>query len=182
MQTSGGLSKVRGWTLIEACACVAVASILAGSAVGPMHSFLDGRRLEGMASELTTYVHHARSEAVARSGGVRLSFLAAADGSRCTLMHTGPATACSCSAGGVAHCNAPDAALLRWQGSPAGQRVNVEANVVSMHFDPVRGAVSPAGTIRTALPDGREVRHVVSVFGRVRSCSPEAKVPGYKAC
>lgn len=181
MQVYRFRSTARGITLIEACACLAIVSILIGSAIGPMGRFVDGRRLEGVASELTTFVHYARSEAVAHGDGVRLTLLRAPDGAHCTIVHTGPASACRCDAGGVAQCNAPDAELLRshaWPGTP----VSVDANVSSMHFEPVRGAVSPSGTLRVSLSDGREVRHVVSLFGRLRSCSPEARVSGYKAC
>jgi type IV fimbrial biogenesis protein FimT len=59
--------------------------------------------------------------------------------------------------------------------------VNVIANVASMRFDQTNGTVSPAGTIRVAT-NGSEVRHVVNIMGRVRSCSPGGSAKGYIVC
>jgi type IV fimbrial biogenesis protein FimT len=54
--------------------------------------------------------------------------------------------------------------------------------VASVLFDPLHGTSTPAGTWRVIGTGGRAVHHVINVMGRVRSCSPQAAVPGYRAC
>ena len=61
-------------------------------------------------------------------------------------------------------------------------RVRLQTNVSSMLIDPLHGTVSPTGTLRLIGDDTRSVNHVVNIMGRVRSCSPLAAVPGYRAC
>jgi len=51
-----------------------------------------------------------------------------------------------------------------------------------MLFDPGQGTTTPTGSVRLTDSEGRGITHVVNVLGRVRSCSPEGRVPGYRAC
>ena len=60
--------------------------------------------------------------------------------------------------------------------------LSVAANVGSLRFDPRLGTATPAGTLRVASTSGEAVHHVVNLAGRVRSCSPQAAVPGFQAC
>jgi type IV fimbrial biogenesis protein FimT len=171
----------RGLTLIELMSVVAVVGVLAGTAVPAFDKFQQRRSLDGAALQTLTDFHFARSEAVARNAAVRLSFLSAPDGAQCVVVHTGAAGDCVCGTAGVAQCGAP-ATALKVQSVPAGQGPNITANVSSMLIDPVRGTVSPAGTIRITQAGGTEIRHVVSMMGRVRSCAASGSVYGYKAC
>ena len=52
--------------------------------------------------------------------------------------------------------------------------VRLVANVESMLFNPGNGTAVPGGTVCMATPSGRELRHVVSLMGRVRTCRPTA--------
>ena len=180
MQRNSFPSFQRGLTLIEACITLAIASILVGTAVP---SFIDSnkkRMLDGSAGELATDLYLARSEAVARQQGVRVSFHAVAGGS-CMVIHTGATADCGCDGGGVAQCT-NGAALVKSNYFPASHGVNVAANVASMRFDQTNGTVSPTGTVRLTASTGPEVRHVVNIMGRVRTCSPGGLAKGYKAC
>ena len=180
MQRNSFPSFQRGLTLIEACIVLAIASILVGTAVP---SFIDSnkkRTLDGSAGELATDLYLARSEAVARQQGVRVSFHAVAGGS-CMVIHTGSTADCSCDGGGVAQCT-NGAALVKSSYFPASRGVSVAANVASMRFDQTNGTVSPAGTVRLTASTGPEVRHVVNIMGRVRTCSPGGLAKGYKVC
>ena len=56
------------------------------------------------------------------------------------------------------------------------------ANVRSIAFDPLRGTTTPAATVRVAARDGAAVHQVVNIMGRVRSCSPDRNIAGYRAC
>ena len=180
MQRNSFPSFQRGLTLIEACITLAIASILVGTAVP---SFIDSnkkRTLDGSAGELATDLYLARSEAVSRQQGVRVSFHAVASGS-CLVIHTGATADCGCDGGGVAQCT-NGAALVKSNYFPASHGVNVAANVASMRFDQTNGTVSPTGTVRLTASTGPEVRHVVNIMGRVRTCSPGGLAKGYKAC
>jgi type IV fimbrial biogenesis protein FimT len=64
----------------------------------------------------------------------------------------------------------------------AEEQVRLSGNVASIVFDPLHGTITPTGTLRLTAASGRAVHHVVNVMGRVRSCSPAATVPGYRAC
>jgi type IV fimbrial biogenesis protein FimT len=46
----------------------------------------------------------------------------------------------------------------------------------------VRGTVTPTGTVTVATANGRALKQTVNIMGRVRSCSPDGAVLGYRAC
>lgn len=170
----------RGVTLTEACIVMAVTSILASTAAPSMQTALDNRRLDGAATQLATDIQFVRSTAVARNVPVRLSVQAVPDGS-CWVVHTGNAADCRCGAAGPAACGG-GAQQIKTVRLGSADRVAVGGNVGSLLFDPLHGTASPTGTLRLTGADGRAVHHVVNVMGRVRSCSPQAAVPGYRAC
>jgi type IV fimbrial biogenesis protein FimT len=170
----------RGLTLVEAYATLAIASILIGTAVPSFIESNKKRALEGSAGELSTDLHFARSEAVARQQGVRVSFHAVASGS-CMVIHTGSTADCQCDAGGAAQCT-NGATLVKSSFFPASRGVAVAANVASMRFDPTNGTVTPAGTVRVSASSGAQINHVVNIMRRVRTCSPGGSAKGYKAC
>jgi type IV fimbrial biogenesis protein FimT len=61
-------------------------------------------------------------------------------------------------------------------------QISIVPNVASVLFDPMHGTSTPTGTLHVIGAGGREVRHVINVMGRVRSCSPAPALPGYRAC
>lgn len=172
--------KQRGVTLIEACVTVAVMAIVASGAAPSMQAMLDARRLDGIASQLASDLQFARVSAVARNQRLRLSLQTDAGGS-CYVVHTGAADACRCGESGPAVCS-PGASEVRTVRVSPADRVQMQANVASILFDPVHGTSTPAGTVRMIGANGRELRHVVNVMGRVRTCSPQGSVAGYRAC
>jgi type IV fimbrial biogenesis protein FimT len=159
-------NQQRGVTMIEACITLAIAGILAGSALPSFKDSLDKRKVEGISSEVGTDLRYARSEAVARNAGVRVSFYPG-----CYVVHTGDRADCRCNGDGPAVCTSDAVALKTVNAVPAGG-VQVVSNVSSMRFDPSHGTTSPTGTVCTVPASGRSVHHVVSIMGRVRTCSP----------
>lgn len=170
----------RGFTLVEAAMVLAVTAITLSAAAPDFSGYLEGRRLDGAASQLVSDIQFARSEAVMRNQGVRISLKADAAGA-CYMVHTGAAADCSCSADGSASCSA-GAKLLRSVGLAAGERIRLTGSVSSIYFDPLHGTSSPTGTLRLQSAGGRAIHHVVNLMGRIRSCSPQGAVPGYRVC
>lgn len=174
--------RQRGMSLVESCCAIAVAAVLVGTAAPSFQRMLARRSLEGASAQLAADIHHARAEAVARNRSLRLSFVPALGGS-CYVLHTGPAAACRCDGDGdgAAACSG-GAQAIKSVRLPADAGVSVAANVASMHFDPVHGTVTPAGTVRVLHRDGPAVHHVVSMLGRVRTCTPDGAIPGLRPC
>ena len=172
--------RPRGTTLIETCVVVAVVALVATTAVPSLRSLLDARRLDGAAGELAADLQLVRVEAVARNLPLRLSFEATAAGS-CYLIHTGSAADCRCDERGAARCQG-GAEAIKTVLVPVADRITLASNAPSLLFDPVHGTSSPTATVTVLDSTGREVRHIVNVLGRVRSCSPAARVPGYRPC
>jgi type IV fimbrial biogenesis protein FimT len=164
------LGQQRGVSMIEACCVLAIASILAGTALPSFKDTVGKRTLEGVSSEVRTDLVYARSEAVARNQGVRVSFYEGAAG-RCYVIHTGNRADCQCDGSGPAVCTG-DAQALKTVNAARGTQV--VANVSSLRFDPTNGTTSPTGTVCTVPGSGRAVHNVVSLMGRVRTCSPVA--------
>ena len=65
---------------------------------------------------------------------------------------------------------------------PTSDQVSLLANAGSVLFYPLQDTVSPTGTLRMVGTDARAVHHVINIMGRVRSSSPQAAIPGYRAC
>lgn len=175
------LAAQRGLTLIETCAVMAIAAILVGTAAPSFEKMKQRRTLEGTATQALTDLHYARSESIARNQRVRVGYLAAADGARCMVVYTGATGDCQCGAGGVPQCIA-GAKLLRAQGFAPDSKVTLASNVGVMTIEPVRGMFALGGKVQVIGADGSELRHVVTPAGRIRTCSPQGKVPGYAAC
>lgn len=172
--------RQRGITLIESGVVLTITAILAASAAPRMQELIAARRLENTANQLATDIQLTRTAAVARNEALRLSFHAR-DGGSCYVIHTGAADQCRCSGVGPAVCSAP-AREIKTVSVSSADLVSVVSNVGSMLFDPLHGTSSPTGTLRIIGATGREIRHVVNVMGRVRSCSPAPAVSGYRAC
>lgn len=167
-----------GVTLTESAVVLGIAAILLGAAVPGLGELRLRRQLEGVAAQLETDIQLARSEAVARNQSVRIGFAADETGS-CYLLHTGAAGDCRCDGQGATACRA-GAEALRSVPLVAGAPVQLSANSASILFDADKGTVTPTASLRVRSRIG-EIRQIVNVMGRVRSCSPDG-LPGYRRC
>jgi type IV fimbrial biogenesis protein FimT len=180
MATKSSPTFQRGLTLIEACATLTIASILITAGWPSLKPTLDRKALQGLAAEMASDLQLARGEAVARQQGVRVA-AQTVEGGSCAIVYTGPANACRCGDAAGAVCEAEGQAVT-YRFLPASTGLSVTANVGSLRFDPRLGTATPAGTLRIASSSGEAVNHVVNLAGRVRSCTPNAAVPGFQAC
>jgi type IV fimbrial biogenesis protein FimT len=169
----------RGVTLIETMIVIAVTVIVAATTAPSLARLIDGRRLDAAANQLGADIQLVRTEAVARNRPIRLSLHGGVE-SGCWIVHTGAAAQCSCAGNGRAVCTG-DAIEIKTFNLAAADCVGLQSNVASMLFDPLHGTATPAGTVRVIDPNGREVRLIVNVMGRARSCTPNG-VTGWRAC
>jgi type IV fimbrial biogenesis protein FimT len=174
-------ARQRGASLVEALVVLVIVAITLGAALPSFAGLRDRQRLESLAAQLETDIHHARSLAVARNQVLRLGFGTGA-GPGCYVLHTGSSpTQCSCGGSdGAATCSGGAEALRSVALAPA-DGLQLQANVSAMAFEPLRGTVTPTGTLRLANGRGERVHLVVNLMGRVRACTPNG-APGWPAC
>ena len=172
--------RQRGLTLVETTVTTAILAVVAGTVVPGVASLRDRQVVAAAAAEFETDVQHTRTLAIGDRVTWHIAF-EQADGAACYLIHTGPPGECRCLGTAVPVCSGPGVAL-RAVHFPAGGPVALGANVRSMSFDSLRGTSTPTGTVRFSARDGKAVHQVVNLMGRVRSCSPDGAIAGFKAC
>ncbi|MDI4631504.1 GspH/FimT family pseudopilin [Pelomonas sp. V22] len=172
----------RGLGLVECLISCAVLGTLLSQALPAMRELKQRQQVNGLAETVMTDLMQARSEALRLGQSVQVRFSSHPTGS-CYVMHVGASGDCSCDSEGRAVCTAEGALALKVQWIPLQQAASVKANVGNMTFSGSRGTVSPTGSIDIAATDRRAtIRHVVSLAGRVRSCSPDRSVSRLNAC
>lgn len=180
-RTASQRRNARGFTLVELCVSLGICAALLSQAMPAMNRMKQEQRLRGVAASLATDLHFARSEAVRTNDAV--FFRISGKGAQaCYVLHTGAKEDCDC-AGGTPVCRTPDAQVLRAEWLPAGQSLRLSSNVETMQFEHLRGLVTPTGHVELSLDDGRTIRQVVAITGRVRSCSAGTiKMAGLPQC
>lgn len=168
----------RGFTLVEGLICVTVLLLALSAALPGFGAAREQRRVEGAAAQLETDLQLTRSLAVAQNRTVRFE-IARDEHGTCYVVHNGAAGDCTCSPQGAV-CRAGLEAH-RHQHYAGDTGVSIQANVGSMVFDPLKGTVTPTATLRVEGPRV-SIRQIINVMGRIRSCSPDGGMTGYKAC
>ncbi len=170
----------RGVSLIESAVVTGLTAVVTSVVAPGFERALQRHHLDGAVAQLRADVQHTRSLAVARNAPLRISFSSTAAGS-CYVVHDGAAGACSCGDDGQPVCR-DGAQAERSVRFAAGERVGFSANVRSVLVDPVRGTVTPTATVQFSTRGGDSVRQVLNILGRVRSCSTDDSLPGYRRC
>lgn len=174
-------SRQHGLTLLEVGTTTAIAALLVGTAAYGFRAAIERRRVEGIAAEVFADLQFARTEAVARNRGLRISFERGEDGTTCYVIHTGGDHACPCLSGAPAVCE-DGVVEIKTVHLPPTQPGRVAANVASVWIDPLHGTASPTATVNISAFERPAVRHVVNLLGRVRTCTPPGGLPGHPAC
>lgn len=169
-----------GLTLVELMVSIGLLALLAAAAAPSFDGFLQRREVLGLSNQLVADLQGLRSAALARQEALRLTVRTPTTGrGGCYAVHTGAPEACSCDATTV-RCSGAE--LLRGVALPAEGRVLLRANVASLRLDPRQGTVSPTGSIEVIGRDGRALRHVVNLLGRVRVCAAAGSWPEVPSC
>jgi type IV fimbrial biogenesis protein FimT len=170
----------RGVSFIDVLITTAVIGILVAMALPSLEQLRSRQSVQLMAQTVMTDLQQARSEAITRAGTVHFRVSQHSGGS-CYLIHTGSSGACRCDDTGQAVCSAAGQ-LIKQEWLPSSRRLTVRANVSSMSFQAQQGTVTSTGSIDIGTDKGQAIRHVVSIAGRVRSCSPDASFKTMPKC
>lgn len=172
--------RQRGITFVDSAVCLAVVSVLLGSGLPTLLETRQAERLEAAVAELRTDVQHARSAAVSMAQPVRLRVMTAPQGS-CTVMHVGATGSCSCTPAGGSTCTG-DGRVLKSSHFPIGGGVTLSANASTLTFAGEYGTVTPTGSITATGARQGEVKLVVNVTGRSRTCRLSGPATGHPPC
>ena len=138
MQCEDLRNRQRGLSLVEMCVTVAAIAVLAGTVLPSLERSNKKRLLNASAGQLDTDSQLARSEAIARNEGVRVSFHAMSGGAWSFTPVRPPTADTSCSADAIARC-AGGAALIKSSHLAASSDIAVTSTVASMRFDEREG-------------------------------------------
>jgi prepilin-type N-terminal cleavage/methylation domain-containing protein len=169
-----------GFTLVEISVTVAIVGTLLGAALPALGRMKQQHQLQMLAQSVMVDIQQARSEAVQSGAAVQLRFSQHPGGS-CYLLHTGAAGQCRCDDAGRPVCASLEQ-VLKQEWIPAERRLTVRANVQNMSFQARQGSVTSTGSVDIASSAGATIRHIVSIAGRVRSCTPTGGVAGLPKC
>ena len=153
------IAAARGFTLIELLVVIAIAGILVALAAPSFTDQFARRRIEGVATDLSTDLHFARSQAVSDRGTV-------------TLQTEG---------GGTQYRIFNAAGNIKTVVLPAGI---VATDGVIVAYEQLRGTATvtngPIGLQSTRTT--AQVRLDINAMGRVSLCTPDASLKGYASC
>lgn len=170
-----------GFTLVELMIVIVLVAIGATLAAPSFTKMVARKRVEGVAAELATDFHYAKSEAVARNTPVRVTFV----NSKCYVVHQESLTVTTCTTTG--------SGLIKTRELDADSTASLSPgnSLTYVSFEPVRGVAtndsSPAGdaTVNVTSSVGSwNLRSIVTPLGRVQTCSPSGagQIVGYSAC
>ncbi|WP_343628348.1 GspH/FimT family pseudopilin [Roseateles sp.] len=172
----------RGLSLIESLVTIALIALVAMLAAPDLRDWVWRVRLSNAAQTVLSDLQLARSEALQGGRNVTVRFIDDGAGSTCYVLHTGPLGGCTCRMQEPPTCEGTAQAIRQMSWPTSRGRPAVRSNVPSMLFSGRQGTVSVAGSIEVTLTGIGAVRHVVSLTGRMRSCSPDGAMSRLPRC
>jgi type IV fimbrial biogenesis protein FimT len=151
------MQRGRGFTLIELLVVMALAAVLAALVAPSFSEQIARRRLEGVATDLSTDLQFARTQAVDDRAAVRVMSLS-------TTQYVVR--------------NAANADI-KTVNLPEGISVT---NGVTVTYDPLRGTSDVQQITVSSTRTTARLRLDTNVMGRVSICSPSGTLKGYTAC
>jgi prepilin-type N-terminal cleavage/methylation domain-containing protein len=147
-----------GFTMVELLIAMVVLAVLAGLAAPSFNEQMARRRLEGVATDLSTDLQFARSQAVADRGVIRV--VIENGGTRYRLIN-GTGT-------DVKTVNLPDGITA--------------TNGVTVVYDQLRGMSNATQIVVSNTRTAAQLRVDTAVMGRVSICTPGGGMKGYSSC
>lgn len=190
--------RQQGFTLIEMLVTVAILSILLMMSVPAVTGYMQRHRIIDVAELVYSQLQYARSESIARSSLIYVSF--STDGSENWAFGISENPGCDPT---VDDNEDADACILTVTGTPVLHvYTSADYTDVSMgdtsepmgavsfaggsetRFDPLRGTARVLGTVVLKNGTQYEMRVVLGATGRTILCSPDGatKVAGYRTC
>lgn len=177
MMTTPRWVAARGFTLIELMVVVALVAIILALAAPSFTGTLARKRLEGVASELSTDIQYARSEAAHRNTAVGIVF----DTNCYTVYVLGTTNATGCGALGTGGSSLKNVQIgggtsLAFAPAVAGAFIAFDP-VRGMAVDAATGANDLSGSVTLTNSAGNwQIRALVTKVGRTKLCSPNNTV------
>lgn len=169
------LRAPKGFTLVEVMVVIAIVAILAAIAAPSFNSIIDKYRVKRAADTLSAFMINAKSEAIKRNTTVSAVFTGAG-ATWCVGMITAPAITCDCTA---ANCQIDAVDRVISSASFKDVKLNGPATGHAFQFRTQRGTVVGNETVELESAAGLKLNVVVSMFGRVKLCSPDGSISGY---
>lgn len=169
-----------GFTLIESCVALSTCAALLGQALPAFHQLRTQQALKAEALSVGEDLRWSHAQALIRGESVFLSF-GSTQATQCYVVHTGAPGQCTCTADGASQCE-DSAVALRVHRSPIASGIAYRSNAKTLNLQPRQGLVSSTATIEIRNSQGKAVRQIVAITGRVRSCSVGATMGGLPTC
>ena len=191
MHRAPGLSRQRGFSIIEVMMSVMLLAIGAALALPSYREMVEKRQLTHGAEQILAFVNTAQGEATKQNEILTVSYSRTADDNWCVGATLG-ATACTCTqvnAAAVDYC-AIDAVPWIINNTHVGNTDLVKSMTGdgAYSFDPIRGIfVDTADTFAVEMRSDDETYHLnlqISNTGQAVLCSDNSghSVPGYQVC
>ncbi len=174
----GCINCPRGVSTTELLVAMLLTSMLLGVAISHLREFLELRRLRSASADWSRVVVAARHWAFSQRQAAWLE-LHEAGPAACLVLHNGQRGDCG-GCGEQLRCRAGAQVLAH--SAPLPLHLDGSGTSTSLAWRPGERTVSPTGTLRLSLPDGRALHHVVNLVGRLRVCSPDGLVTGFAPC
>jgi type IV fimbrial biogenesis protein FimT len=176
-----------GFTLLELMLTLLVLAVLATLGVPSMQQMLERNQLKSVARTLMSDLQWMRAEAIRRN---RPLHLAVDVDAWCYGITTRKSCNCLAAAEDTEACllDTSDTPVLRRVESadfPGVHIVSVTSSLSNpprLGFEPRRATATSHGSLTLGSRNGAQLRLILSKLGRVRACSPNGAVPGYKRC
>ena len=166
--------KQLGVTLVGMCVALGVSATLLGKAIPAMTGAQQHQQLRAEADQLRADILETRQQAVTQGRDLRLHVENA-----CYIVHDGAPNSCHCDATRHEAVCKGEAQVhkLQWTKVSLASNVNKDLNFSGQH-----GTVSPTASLTLRARSGEELRQVIAITGRVRTCVVGAARSGMPAC
>ncbi len=170
--------KQQGFTLIELLITIAVLAIIVSVGIPSFFEQIDRQRVAGAAHGLLSDLQFAREQSIKQNSE---AYVVLDTVEWCYGVDAASSATCDCSA--PAGCTVDGATRIVTTGDFPGLSVNHNLGGDVLTFDPVRGTVSPTGTINFVSDEGATALSVVlNNRGRARLCIVSGASWGYDEC